>query len=83
MISFDSFDYRIALFQSRSEVARSLTLDAVPGDLDLYVYLNIEMTIVRLQWVSIAAMPSRTLTPLSVVSVGGMSGVFCHSVLGV
>ena len=39
-------DYRIAMFQSRSEVACSLTLDEVPGDLDLYVYLNIEMAIV-------------------------------------
>ena len=37
MIKVDSFDYRIALFQSRSEEARSLTLDALPGDLDLYV----------------------------------------------
>ena len=29
------------MVQSRSGVACSLTLDAVPGDLDLYVYLNI------------------------------------------
>ena len=51
------------MVQSRSEVACSLTLDAVPGDLDLYVYLNIEMAIVRLQWVPFAAMPSLTLNP--------------------
>ena len=61
----------------------SSTLDAVPGDFDLYVYLNIEMAIVLLQWVSYAAMPSRTLNPLSVVTVGSKSGVFCHSVVGV
>ena len=83
MISGDLFDNRIALFQTRSDVACSLILDAVPGDLDLYVYLNIEMVIVRLQWISFAAMPSRNLNPLSVVTVGGMSGVFCHSVAGV
>ena len=71
------------MVQSRSEVACSLTLDAVPGDLDLYVYLNIEMAIVRLQWVSSAAMPKRTLNPLGVVTVGRMSGVCCHSVVGV
>ena len=59
------------------------TLDAVPGDMDLYVYLYIEMAIVLLQWVSFAAMPSRTLNPLSVVTVGSISGVFCHSVVGV
>ena len=41
------------------------------------------MVIVRLQWVSFAAMPSRTLNPLSAVTVGGMSGVFCHYVVGV
>ena len=50
MISVDLFEYRIALFQSRSEVVRSLTLDAVPGDLELYVYLNTEIVILRLQW---------------------------------
>ena len=61
----------------------SSTLDTVHGDLDLYVYLNIEMAIVLLQWVSFAAMPSRTLSPLSVVTVGSISGVFCHSVVGV
>ena len=71
------------MVQSRSGVACSLTLDAVPGDLDLYVYLNIEMANVQLQWISFAAMPSRTLNPLSVVTVGSMSGVFCHSVVGV
>ena len=71
------------MVQSHSGVACSLTLDAVPGDLDLHVYLNIEMAFVRLQWVSLAAMPSRTLNPLSVVTVGSMSGVFCHSVVGV
>ena len=35
--------------QSCSDVVCSLTLDEVPGDLDLYVYLNIEMAIVLLQ----------------------------------
>ena len=59
--------------QSCSDVACSSTLDEVPGDLDLYVYLNIEMAIVLLQWVSFAAMPSRTLNPFSVVTVGSMS----------
>ena len=71
------------MVKSRSRVACSLTLDALPGDMDLYVYLNIEMAIVRLQWVSFAAMPIRTLNPLSVVAVGSMSFVFCHSVVGV
>ena len=71
------------MVQSHSGVACSLTLDAVPSDLDLYVCLNIEMAIVRLQWVSFTAMPSRTLNPLSVVTVGSMSGVSCHSVVGV
>ena len=71
------------MVQSRSGVACSLTLDAVPGDLDLYVYLKIEMAIVWLQWVSFAAMPSRTLNPLRLVTLGSMSGVFCHSVVGV
>ena len=71
------------MVQSHSGVACSLTLDEVPGDLDLYVYLNIEMATVRSQWVSFAAMPNRTLNPLSVVTVGSMSGVFCHSVFGV
>ena len=47
------------------------------------MYLNIEMPIVRLRWISFAAMPSRTVNPLSVVTVGGMSGVFCNSVVGV
>ena len=61
---------------SRSDVAFSLTLDEVPGDLDLYVYLNIEMAIVLFQWVSFVAMPSRILNPLSVVTVGS---VFCQS----
>ena len=69
--------------QSHSGVACSWTLDAVPGDSDLYVYLSIEMAIVRLQWVSFAAMSSRTLIRLSVVTDGSMSGVFCHSVVGV
>ena len=58
-MSVDLVDYRIAMFQSRSEVACSLTLGELPGDLHLYVYLNIEMAIVLLQWVSFAAMPSR------------------------
>ena len=44
--------------------------------------MNIEMAIVRLQWVSFAAIPNRTLNPLSVVIVGSISGVFCHSVVG-
>ena len=35
--------------QSRSDVACGLTLDEVPDDSDLYVYLNIEMAIVLLQ----------------------------------
>ena len=55
----------------------------MPGELDLYVYLNIEMATVLFQWVSFAAMPSLTLNPLSVVTVGSISGVFCHSVVGV
>ena len=55
----------------------------MPGDLDLYVYLNIEMAIVLFQWVSFVAMPSRTLNPMSVVTVASMSGVFCQSVVGV
>ena len=71
------------MVQSHLGVSCSLTLDAEPGDLDLYVYLNIEMAIVRLQWVSFAAITSRTLNPLSVVTVGSMSGVSCHSVVGV
>ena len=41
------------------------------------------MAIVLFQWVSFVAMPSRTLNLLSVVTVGSMSGVFCHSVVGV
>ena len=64
-------------------MACSLTLDEVPGDLDLYVYLNIEMAIVQLQCVSFTAMASRTLNPLSVVTVGSMSCWSCHSVVGV
>ena len=71
------------MVQSHSGVSCSLTLDAVPGDLEIYVYLNIEMATVRLQWVSFTAMPSRTLNPLGVVTVGSMSGVSCHSVVGV
>ena len=83
MISVDLFDNKIAMLQSRSEVACSLILDSVPGDLDLYIYLNIELAVAWLQWVSFAAMPSRTLNPLSVVTVGGISGVFCHYEVGV
>ena len=64
-------------------MACSSTLEAVPGDWDLYVYLNIEIAIVLLQWVSFAAMPSRTLIQLSVMTVGSMSDMFCHSVVGV
>ena len=82
-MSVDLVDYRIAMFQSHSEVVCSLTLGEVPGDLDLYVYLNIEMDIVLLQWVFFAAMPSLTLNPLGVVTVGSMSGVFCYSAAGV
>ena len=37
--------------QSFSDVACSLILDELPGDLDLYVYLDIVMAIVFLQWV--------------------------------
>ena len=71
------------MFRSRLGVARSLSLDAMPGDLDLYVYLNIEMAIVLLQWTSFSAMSNRTLNPLSVVTVGSKSGGFCDSVVGV
>ena len=71
------------MFQSRSDVSCSLTLDEVPGDLDLNVYLNIEMAIVLFQWVSFVAMPSRTLNLSSVVTVGSILGVFCHSKVGV
>ena len=60
-------------------MACSSTLDEVPGDLDLYVYLNIEMAIVLLQLVSFAAMPRRTLNPLSVLIVGVMSVSFAIS----
>ena len=60
-------------------MACSSTLDEVPGDLDLYVYLNIEMAIVLLQLVSFAAMPRRTLNPLSVLIVGVMSVGFAIS----
>ena len=71
------------MLQSRLDVACILNLDEVPGDLDLYVYLNIEIAIVLFQWVSFVAMPSCTLNPLSVVTEGSMSGLFCHSVVGV
>ena len=37
------------MVQSHSEVSFSSTSDAMPGDLDLYVYLIIEMAIVLLQ----------------------------------
>ena len=53
-------------------MACSLNLDGVPGDLNLYVYLNIEIAIVLFQWVSFVAMPSRTLNPLNVVTVGSI-----------
>ena len=82
-MSVDLVSWRIAIIQSRSDVACSLTLDGVPGELDLYVYLNIEMAIVLFQWVSFVAMPSRTLNSLSVVTLSSMSGVFCHSVVEV
>ena len=71
------------MFKSGSDVAFSLTLDGVPGELNLYVYLNFEMAIVLFQWDSFVAMPSRTLNLLSPVTVGSMSVVFCHSVVGV
>ena len=71
------------MIQSHTGVACSLALDAVPGHLNLYVCLNIEVAIVRLQWVSFAAMPSRTLNPLSVVTVGSMSVASRHIVFGV
>ena len=58
-----------------------MSLDAIPGDLDLYVYLNIEMAIVLLQWISFSAMPSGALNPLSVVTVDSTSGGFCDSVV--
>ena len=45
--------------QSHLNVAGGLTLDEVPGFSDLYVYSNIEIAIVLLQWVSFAVMPSR------------------------
>ena len=64
-------------------MACNLNLDEVPGDLDLYIYMNIEMAIVLFKWVSFVAMPIRTLNLLSSVTVGSMSGVFCHSVIGV
>ena len=54
---------------------------AMPGDLNLYVNLNIEMAIVLLQWISLSVMPSRTLNPLRVVTVGSMSGGICHCVV--
>ena len=44
----------------------------MPGELDLYAYLNIEMANVLLQWFSFSAMPSRTLNLLSIVTVGSM-----------
>ena len=55
----------------------------MPGDLDMYVHLNIEMAFARLQWLFFTAMPSHTLNPLSVVTVGSVSGVSCHSIVGV
>ena len=59
----------------------SLSLDAMPGDLNLYVYLNIEMAIVLLQLIFFPVLPSRNLNQLSVVTVGIMLGGFCHSVV--
>ena len=78
-MSVDLVDFREwehCYSQSSSDVACSSTLDEVPGDLDLYVYLSSEMAIVLLQWIAFAAMPSHTLNPLSVVIVGSMSGGF-------
>ena len=46
MMSVDLVYLRIAMLQFRSSVACSLTLNEVPGNLDLYVYLNIETAIV-------------------------------------
>ena len=71
------------MVQSHSGMSFSLILDAVPGDLDLYVYLNIEMANVPLQWVYFTTVPSRTLNPLIVVNPGSMPGVSCHFVVGV
>ena len=71
------------MVQSHSGMSCNLTLDTVLGDLELYVNSNIEMAIVRLQWVSFAAMRSYKLNPLSVVTISSMSGVSCHSVVGV
>ena len=49
-----------------------MSLEGVPCKSDLYIYLNIEMAIGLVQWSSFAAMPSRTLNPLSVVTVGSI-----------
>ena len=40
-------------------IGASLSFDAMPGDLDLYVYLNIEMAIVLLQLIFFLVLPSR------------------------
>ena len=69
MIS-DDVSNLVTMLQSRSDVAWTMTLGELPSYLDLYKYFNIEMAIVLFQWVSFAAMPSRTLNPLSVVTVG-------------
>ena len=45
MMSVDLVYLRIAMLQFRSDVACSLTLNEVPGNLDLYVYLNTETAI--------------------------------------
>ena len=55
----------------------------MPGELELYAYLNIEMAILLLQGFSFSAMSSRTLSLLSIVTESSMSGGFCHSVVGV
>ena len=75
MIS-DDVSNLVTMLQSRSDVAWTMTLGELPSYLDLYVYFNIEMAIVLFQCVSCAAMPSRTLNSLSVVTVGSISGVF-------
>ena len=60
------------MFRSRLGMTCSLSLEGVPCKSDLYIYLNIEMAIGLVQWSSFAAMPSRTLNPLSVVTVGSI-----------
>ena len=53
------------MFRSCLGLACSLSLEGVPCNSDLYVYLNTEVGIGLVQWKSFAAMPSRTSNPLS------------------